>query len=361
MRLLRARAAPETGDIGAGLCLRGPFWLGASVAGGGTSYGAGGTSYDDGRVLVDADGIVRAAGPAAEVDPGGVEEVAVGWVGPGLVDAHVHLGFADPDDLLRHGVVAARDLGAPPADAARYRKLAAPRVEVAGPLLTAPGGYPSRSWGSGGYAAFVDDPEQAERLVAGLCTQVDVVKLALEPSGGPAPTPEVAAAVVRVAHGAGREVTCHALSVAMVERALDAGVDELAHTPTEPLPDEVVARIAAAGVRVVSTLQTFVAAGDGAGAVDNARRLAAAGVRLRYGTDLGNAGTTPGADPRELRLLDREVGLGPAGALAAATRPIVVGEPAALVGLDGDPFADPGRFRDAPVVVVGRTVLRRRA
>jgi imidazolonepropionase-like amidohydrolase len=347
MRLLGSRAAAEAGEIGAGLCLRGPLWLGAGLA-----------SYADGRLLVDQDGNVAAVGPATDVATGGVEEVAVGWIGPGLADAHVHLGFGDPDHVLRGGVVAVRDLGAPPADAARYRQLAAPRVEVAGPLLTAPGGYPSRSWGSAGYAAFVDDPEQAERLVAGLCTQVDVVKLALEPSGGAVPSAEVAATVVRVAHANGRAVTCHALTVAMVERALDAGVDEFAHTPTEPLPAEVVDRIVAAGVRVVSTLQTFVAGGAGEAALDNARRLVAAGVELRYGTDLGNAGTRPGADPRELRLLDREVGLGPSGALAAATQPIVVGEPAEVVGLHGDPATDADEFRDPVVVIVGPMVLR---
>ena len=347
MRLLRPRSDPEVEEIGPGICLRGPLWLDPA------------TSYADGRIRIDAAGIVTAAGPAGDVDPAGAEEVAVGWVGPGLVDAHVHLGFGDPDHVLRHGVVAVRDLGAPPAEAARYRRLAAPRVEVAGPLLTAPGGYPSKSWGAGGYAAFVDDPDQVERLVAGLCTQVDVVKLALEPSGGPVPSAAVAAAVVRVAHANGREVTCHALTVEMVELALDAGVDELAHTPTERLPDEVVARLASDNVRVVSTLQTFVAGGVGDGALDNARRLVAAGVELRYGTDLGNGGTRPGADPRELRLLDREVGLGRSGAIEAATRPIVVGEPAAVVGLSGDPVADQGHYRDADVVVVGRTVLRR--
>jgi imidazolonepropionase-like amidohydrolase len=349
MRLLRPHADPVVGGIDAGVCLRGPLWL-----------GGGGPSYADGRVLVGADGTVTAAGDATDVAPGGVEEIAVGWVGPGVVDAHVHLGFGDPEHVVRHGVVAVRDLGAPPAEAARYRRIAAPRVEVAGPLLTAPGGYPSRSWGADGYAAFVDDPDQAERLVAGLCTQVDVVKLALEPNGGPVPSAEIAAAVVRVAHANGREVTCHALTVAMVERALDAGVDELAHTPTEPLPAEVVARLAAGGVRVISTLQPFVAGGLGEAVLDNARRLVAAGVEVRYGTDLGNAGTRPGADPRELRLLDREVGLGPAGSIEAATRPIVVGEPAAVVGLSGDPAADPGRFRDADVVVVGRTLSRSR-
>ncbi|HEU5033354.1 MAG TPA: hypothetical protein VFT62_01205, partial [Mycobacteriales bacterium] len=143
------------------------------------------------------------------------------------------------------------------------------------------------------------------------------------------------------------------------ERALDAGVDELAHTPTEALPAELVERIATSGVRVVSTLHTFVASGDGRAAVGNAGALVAAGVELRYGTDLGNGGTRPGAEPRELDLLARDVGLGPDGALRAATEPIVAGRPAALVVLDADPRDRPQLWRRPRAVVVGPTLARR--
>lgn len=325
--------------------LTGPLWLGREV------------QHARGCVVVDADGRVASAG--ADVDatkPADATTVAARWIGPALVDAHVHLAFGDPLHVLAAGVGAVRDLGAPPADAARWRSLDAPRVHVAGPLLTAPGGYPSRSWGSAGFAAYVDDPVQTERLVAGLTAQVDVVKLALEPAGGPVPTGEVAGAVVAAAHAAGREVTAHALTVAMVERALGAGVDELAHTPTETLPDELVARIRAQGLRVVSTLHTFVAARE-RNVVDNAARLAAAGVVLRYGTDLGNAGIKPGADIRELTLLADDVGLGREGVLAAATEPVVVGAPALLAALDADPRDDWSAWRRPLAVVVGATAL----
>lgn len=326
--------------------MRGPLWLSAGV------------EHTDGVVVVDVNGMVAAAGPAATVAaPADADEVRTGWVGPGLVDAHVHLAFADPVHVGAGGVVAVCDLGAPPADATRWRQLAFPRVNVAGPLLTAPGGYPSRSWGSAGFAAFVDDVEQTTRLVSALTTQVDIVKLALEPAGGPVPSPEVAAAVIEAAHAGGRRVTAHALTVEMVVRALDAGVDQLAHTPTQALPAELVARIAAAGVDVVSTLQTFAGGDEGRVAIDNAAALAAAGVTLRYGTDLGNAGTRPGADPRELTVLARDVGFGADGVLAIATEPIVVGEPAALVALRSDPRSDPDAWRRPLAVVVGATVL----
>ncbi|MDP9239419.1 MAG: hypothetical protein M3O55_02100, partial [Actinomycetota bacterium] len=93
-----------------------------------------------------------------------------------------------------------------------------------------------------------------------------------------------------------------------------------------------------------------------------------AGVALRYGTDLGNAGTQPGADPRELdRLAD--AGLGRLGALRAATEGsaqaygiragsgrLVLGEPAALVLLGGDPLREPELWR-APMGVCSEGCL----
>lgn len=335
-------------EVDGGVVLDGHVWVGD------------GTEISSGRVVVDATGSVTAIGSAADVEaPFGAVQVSAPWIGPGLHDAHVHLAFGSPEGVMAAGVVAVRDLGAPPIDAVRWRQLAAPRVTVAGPLLTAPGGYPSRSWGSQGFATFVDDEEQTARLVTGLAANVDVVKLALEPSGGPVPSASVAAAVVAAAHASGREVVCHALTVEMVERALDAGVDELAHTPTELLPEELVARIAAAGVGVVSTLHTFVKGGMGAAAVANAETLASAGVVIRYGTDLGNAGIVAGADPRELQLLAGEVGLGVEGALRAATTPLVVGTPAALVALDRDPREDLKEWRRPRDVLVGRMLLQR--
>jgi imidazolonepropionase-like amidohydrolase len=345
VRLTRRREpalAPQT--LGAGAAFTGHLWCGD------------GREFDQGRVVVDDLGIVAAAGAAADVAaPFGALEIESAWIGPGLVDAHVHLAFGSPQDIVARGVVAVRDLGAPPHKAMMWRELAAPRVHVAGPLLTSPAGYPSRSWGRDGFAAYVDDVEQAVRLVQGLARQVDVIKLALEPSGGPVPSTKVTAAIVETAHDAGREVTCHALTVPMVEQALDTGVDELAHTPLERLPSALVDRIAAQGVRVISTLQTHVRAGD---VVANATALVGAGVQVRYGTDLGNSGTKPGADPRELALLAR-TGLGSDGALCAATEPIRPGAPAGLVALLEDPRDNARVWLLPHAVMVGSTLLLR--
>lgn len=249
-------------------------------------------------------------------------------------------------------------------------------MRCAGPVLTAAGGYPSRSWGADGFAVALTDPAAAGRLVADLVADgVDLVKVAVESSDGqPVPGRAELRAVVDAAHEAGLRVTAHALTATAVTRVLDAGVDELAHTPTEPLADAVVARLVEAGTVVVSTLQTLIsqqgAGGDGSdlphGTARNAAALHAAGVPLVYGTDLGNAGTSNGVDPRELdRLAD--AGLGRLGALRAATEGsgrlvglsgrLQVGDTAHLVVLPADPLVQPEAWR-APLVVVsaGRLV-----
>ena len=366
-----SRPGPAGEELGRGVALRGTVWPGGDAA-----------PYDDGVVLVDADGRVAALGPASTVRvPAGMRSLGGPgcWVGPGVVDAHVHLAFGAAEEALRGGVVGVRDLGAPRRAALRWRTghrpppPGRPSVGVAGPILTAPGGYPARSWGAAGFAAFVGTPAAARLVVRGLAGDgVDLVKIALEPGPDrrwPMPPPVVVRAVVEAAHGAGLRVTAHALVVEAVARAVDAGVDELAHTPTERLPEGLIERVAATGMPVVSTLQTFFSGGAGRGAAANAAALHRAGVPLVYGTDLGNAGTRPGVDPRELdRLAD--AGLGRRGALLAATvgtarlpgvrgrtGRLAAGEPAALVLLAGDPMVEPGVWR-RPLAVLcdGRLV-----
>jgi imidazolonepropionase-like amidohydrolase len=324
--------------------------------------------------VIDERGVVVTLGPADRVALPADLQVIGGsgcWVGPGLIDAHVHLEFGRPEQALAGGVIAVRDLGAPLDKALRWRTPTTPPagwpvVAVAGPLLTAPGGYPSRTWGVGGFGAFIADPSAARATVAMLASEgADLVKLALEPAGGqPVPDYATAKAVVDAAHDVGLPVTAHALTVSMVERALDAGVDELCHTPVESIPASLAERIAHAGVVVVSTLQTFADVGVGRAALANARLLVAAGAALVYGTDFGNAGTRSGAEPRELRRL-AEAGLGAEGALRsasdlAATLPgirgrrsgrLTVGEPAAVVVLPADPLRQPDAWR-SPMAVL---------
>ena len=157
---------------------------------------------------------------------------------------------------------------------------------------------------------------------------VDLIKVALEPAAAPAGrcrSPPVVRAIVERRPRAGLPVVAHALTVELVQpgarrrrgragahpdRAASAGAGRADRRP--------------AGSAVTSTLQTFFAAGFGRDAAANAADLVAAGVRLRYGTDLGNAGTRPGGRPARARPAGRGRP-GPARRAAGGHR--VVGRP----------------------------------
>ena len=237
---------------------------------------------------------------------------------PAFVDAHVHLSVAgNVVDVaaaeLRGGVAAVLDLGEPE----RILPISAGplRVRFAGPLLTAPRGYPTQSWGANGYGlelATADDARTAVQRLAKAGARF--VKLAFD-RRFPVLDAEVARSAAGEAHRLGLRVAAHALDVDAARRALAAGADVLAHTPVEPLPDDLVREVAARKLWVISTLHAF---GGTAGALDNLRRLRAAGVRVAYGTDLGNQGTAPGIDAKELELL-ASAGLSLREVIAAAT------------------------------------------
>ncbi len=211
----------------------------------GTVWLGGDTAPFRGVVVVDGRGVVDYAGPFGAF-PVPTQVPVIGgpdaWIGPGIVDAHVHLAFGDVNDCLRVGLVGVRDLGAPLAQAQQWRSghrppvAGRPVVAVAGPIITAPGGYPSQSWGRDGFAAFADSIGPARQLVQRLAADgVDVIKVALEPGDGRGPliSASVLSAIVETAHDAGLAVVAHALQADMVALAVRSGVDELAHTPTE--------------------------------------------------------------------------------------------------------------------------------
>ena len=308
---------------------------------------------------------VAFAGPAWEA-PSADEELRGDWfLLPGVVDHHVHIGLSDPRAVLRGGVTSVRDLAWPPedifplADISQATDFDGPTIAAAGPMITARGGYPTRSgWAPPGTGLEVAGPEQAAAAVARIAEQDPaVIKVALNAEAGPTLTDAELVAVCEAAHERGLAVTAHVQGSGQTDRAVGAGVDELAHCPwTERLSDELVASLARTAA-VVGTLDIH--AGDPSVlgiAIDNLRRFAAAGGRVRYGTDLGNGPIPPGIHVGEVRHL-AEAGLDAAGILRAMTlSPLHEGAEADVIGVAGDPFEDLGALERIRLVVRTGTV-----
>ncbi|MCB9598233.1 MAG: amidohydrolase family protein [Sandaracinaceae bacterium] len=273
---------------------------------------------------------------------------------PAFIDSHVHLAYLPRGpQLAAGGVAAAVDLASP---IAFLETDPAPlRLVRAGPMIGAPDGYPTTSWGRDGYGVACTDAASCRDAVDRAITAgAGVIKISL--GAGPDLDDASIAAIVERAHDAGVRVAVHALGDADAARAARLGADVLAHTPTAPLEP---ATIDAWSSRaVVSTLGAF---GGGVGAIENLRRLREAGATVLYGTDLGNT-STASIDGRELALLE-QAGLDGAAILAAATSApaafwglddlgaLEPGRAASFLLLDADPLEDPSTLT-APAVVV---------
>jgi imidazolonepropionase-like amidohydrolase len=320
--------------------------------------GGGGPPAPD-RTVITAGGLIERVGPSAATDPPAgavVVDGAGATLLPGFVDAHVHLDFHPPAQVLAGGVTTVRDLGWPAgplaalAARAAAQPVASPRLLAAGQIVTVPGGYPTRApWAPPGTARPVDGAAEAVAAVAELAgAGAAVIKVALDDRVGPTLPAPVLAAIVRSAGERGLGVTAHVGTAAEAAKALAAGVAELAHWPFDPspLPDRLVDALAESVV-AVPTLHIDPSPARRAGV----RRFVGRGGRVLYGTDLGNLGPPPAVDTEELRLLV-EAGLAPGRALAAATSlaadhlglaglgRVVPGATADLLLVDGDPLAD---------------------
>lgn len=308
-------------------------------------------------------GRVTYAGPNAS-RPKADEVVGLdGFLMPGVADRHVHIRLSDPRAVLLGGVTAVRDLAWVPeeifalADASELPSFNGPLIRAAGPMLTAPGGYPAgERWAPEGLRRELAGPQDAANAVADLAGMgASAIKIALNADAGPTPSDVELAAVVEAAHRRELPVTAHVQGRGQAERAVGAGVDEFAHTPwSERLPDELVSA-AARTSRIVSTLD-ILSFGEVTPelrtACDNLVRFRAAGGTVAYGTDLGNGSIPPGIHVREAQLLHEIVRMTPEEVLAAMTvGPVAAGGSADLVLLGSDPLIRLEALGDVRAVV----------
>ena len=323
----------------------------------------------------------------------GAETVASGWIVPGLVDMHCHLGTGPGgavDDAQTEaqavadrgtGVLLARDCGS----AADTRWMDAredlPRVVRAGRWVARTRRYVR------GYGVEVEPDEAAGAAVEQAARSDGWVKLVgdwIDREAGdltPCWPADAFAAAVAAAQAAGARVTTHVFGREALVAALDAGIDCIEHGTA--LDDELIGRMAAAGTALVPTLLNVVENFPGiAGAAarypayaEHMRRLHArapaavraaheAGVPVFVGTDAGGV-LEHGRIRDEIRVLV-EAGIPLAAVLGGASwrareylgRPgLGEGDPADLVVFAGDPRVDLDTWaRPARIVLRGRIV-----
>lgn len=324
----------------------------------------------------------------------GAETVATGWVLPGLVDAHNHLGLGDDgavDDAETErqaladrdtGALLLRDCGSPADTRWVHDRTDLPRLVRAGRHVARTRRYLR------GYGVEVEPEQLVETVVEQAGAGDGWVKLVgdwisrdagdLAPSF---PAQDVAAAIA-AAHARGARVTGHCFGREVPQDLLDAGIDCLEHGTG--LSTGQLDQMAAAGVALVPTvLQTAKFPGFATAGRERFPAYAAtmedlhahrrevllsayeAGVALYVGTDGGGPARHGHLADEVVAMAD--LGLPPAYVVAQASwaarawlghAGLAEGDPADLVVLDGDPRTDLDVLRrPRRVVLRGRVVV----
>ncbi|MGD0273248.1 MAG: amidohydrolase family protein [Gaiellaceae bacterium] len=348
--------------------------------------GTGARPVENAVVLIKGKRIVF-AGPRRKVAiPARARRIDVhgGTILPGFINTHVHNAFND--ETLRRwllgGVTTVRDLGSGPdykwafsfrGEVNRSSRIA--RLLAVGPLITVPGGYPEAIWGNPGLevTSVADARAKVERLIKAGC---DTVKIALESgeifgrSGLPELSVDEVRAIVEVAHRHHLRVSAHAMVTADLERAVEGGVDEIAHIDTQNTPQSLIKRMVADRIDWVPTLELIHLVGvsvDG----DNLKRFVRAGGVVALGTDYDgapNASFDLGMPIHELIYMD-QLGMTPMQAIKAATSnaAYAVGHPelgvlkkgkiADVIAVEGNPLKDLKVLTKTRLVVHNGTVV----
>jgi imidazolonepropionase-like amidohydrolase len=375
----------------------------------------------DGEILLDGSRIVSVGPRGSAGEAPEMLDLRGHTVLPGLIDAHVHLGFdakvhpvtgqaAERDGhlllrmaenarkLVSAGVTTARDLGGRGflditlRDVIEEGNAVGPHLVAATRPITVTGGH---CWYMGGEA----DDEPAIRRVAreNLRAGADCLKVMasggeMSPGSVPSWRAQYSAALIRVAveeaKARGKTVAAHAHAPESIANALEAGVTTIEHctfhTSAGTVYDaDLAGRIAAAGTYVCPTvhgqywkMRELIGAGPMDRWLGMVAALRDAGVKLVAGTDTGFSivGLDKRTDDYVAGLeVFAEAGFGNAEIIelatvraaeacgaGAATGSLEAGKRADLIAVRGDPLDRLADLRNLELVLVsGRAVTQK--
>ena len=350
-----------------------------------------GTGFDPVKnaVLIIQGERVVAVGPRSSIDiPAGAQIIDAqgATILPGFFNAHVH-GAYNEEKLAawaQAGVTTVRDLGArqwPPSREMldrvekdnRYARLIS-----GGIFITPPGGYPIAVFGGNGKT--IHTTEEAPSAVNEMLDQgADVIKISLE-SGQifgqqiPMLTTEQVKAIVAMAHQRGTRVSAHATASKDLQRAIDEGVDDVAHMIVDPINDDLIKAMIERGMIWEPTIELWKNVGQGqdANVIDNLKRYAAAGGQVALGTDFEGY-YTPfqlGMPTKEIAWMN-EAGMTPMQIIVAATKnaarvsnveqdlgTLETGKVADVLIVRGDPLEDLQALSNVQYVIHNGEVIR---
>jgi Amidohydrolase family len=265
---------------------------------------------------------------------------------PGFIESHAHVTFQNVNktNVLEHGITTVQDTGGP---------LLAPlggngslRLLSTGPIIQAAAGSDPAAAdpAATGYPLNIfshDDPvgglnkvgiavatpaegaAVVDQLVAG---GASAIKISLEP-GGEAGAPwmqphnhgetvpatpwpmmslEVVEAIVGRAHEHGKRVIAHVGEPVGFERAVFGLVDELAHMPCAPIPEELIHEAITAGITFVTTMDTLASCHEGIHAnthVLSHHRDDEISPKIIYGSEIGHDNVPWGINGEEMHLI----------------------------------------------------------
>jgi len=326
--------------------------------------------------------------------PGAKEIVSRGWLLPGLVDAHAHLGLNSPANRgpiqerarasarahLDVGVLLIREPGGPDRSSAGLQvSEGLPRVLTAGRILAPPNGYIpglAREVNADELPAAAAEEARASGAWAKVVGDFIGPDRRIEPNWSRATLRRTADAV----HRSGARIAIHATHPQVIADAIEVGFDSVEHA-TGLNADHVEAMVEK-GTALVPTLSisalipTFFEGHVSRPGLEEIRRwlrthagavsqAAAQGVTVLAGTDAGM--TAHGTIAHEVGLL-LTAGLSPEAALGAASwgarnylgmPGIEEGAPADLIAFEADPFTNLRALgRPALTILDGRIVRK---